>query len=167
MTLFFVAPAVASATAPQPRLGDVVALVSGLCYGLLLIGFRWLGRANAGEASVAVAWGNVLVVPVALLLSPVFGQPLTLGDAESWVAIVLLGTLQVGLAYALVVRAVPHVPVVQTSLILMIEPALNPLWAFAVHGELPHWLAVAGGAVILAAIAVGGVLAGVRRRAAV
>lgn len=159
MTLFFVAPAVSSATAPEPRLGDIVALVSGLSYGLLLLGFRWLGRQGAGEACAAVAWGNAFTGPVALALAPVFGQQLTLGDPTSWAAIVTLGVLQVGLAYALLVRAIPHVPAVQASLILMIEPALNPVLAFAMHGEQPHWLAIVGGAVI-----VGAVLAGNLRR---
>ncbi len=161
MALFFIAPAQGSATAPEPRLGDIIALVSGLSYGLLLLGFRWLGSRGDGEASAAVAWGNAFTGPVAFALAPLFGQQLTLGDAPSWLAIVTLGTLQVGVAYALLVRAIPHVPAVQASLLLMIEPALNPLLAFAVHDERPHALAVGGGALILAAVA-GGSL---RRRA--
>jgi len=34
---------------------------------------------------------------------------------------------------------------------MMIEPALNPLWVWLIHGEAPSRLAIAGGAVILAA----------------
>ena len=56
-------------------------------------------------------------------------------------------------AYALLVRAIPFVPAVQASLILMIEPALNPLLAFAVHGERPHPLALGGGVLIVGAVA--------------
>lgn len=152
MAMFFLAPASSSATAPEPRLGDVIALVSGLSYGLLLLGFRWLGRQGAGEASAAVAWGNAFTGPVALLLAPLFGQTLTLGDAPSWAAILTLGVLQVGLAYALLVRAIPHVPAVTASLILMVEPAFNPLLAYAVHGERPHALAIGGGVLIIAAV---------------
>jgi drug/metabolite transporter (DMT)-like permease len=45
----------------------------------------------------------------------------------------------------------------------MIEPALNPLWAFLALGERPHALALAGGAVILGAVAAGTAVG--RRRA--
>jgi drug/metabolite transporter (DMT)-like permease len=51
------------------------------------------------------------------------------------------------------VRGIAHVPAVRASLLLMVEPALNPLIAFAVHGEAPHALTFAGGAMILGAVA--------------
>ena len=37
----------------------------------------------------------------------------------------------------------------------MIEPALNPVVAYFVHGEMPPLLAIAGGRVIVASVAVG------------
>jgi DME family drug/metabolite transporter len=159
MTLFFLAPATASATAPEPRFGDVLAIVSGASYGVLLIGFRWLGRRGAGEQCAAVAWGNALTAPIALLLAPLLGQTPTAGDPQSWIAITVLGVVQVGVAYTLLVRAMPHVPAVQASLLLMIEPALSPLIAYAVHGETPHWLAIVGGCTIVGSVAAGTALA--------
>lgn len=155
MALFFAADTQASATATDPRLGDAIALVSGLAYGTLLLGFRWLSRHEPGASCAVVAWGNACNVPLTLALSPVVGQSWTTGDAASWASIAVLGTLQVGLAYALLVRAMPHVPAVTASLILMIEPALNPLLAFLVHGEVPNALATAGGALILGAVVAG------------
>jgi DME family drug/metabolite transporter len=159
MTLFFLAPATASATAPEPRFGDVLAIVSGASYGVLLIGFRWLGRRGAGEQCAAVAWGNALTAPIALLLAPLLGQTPTAGDPQSWIAITVLGVVQVGVAYTLLVRAMPHVPAVQASLLLMIEPALSPLIAYAVHDETPHWLAIVGGCTIVGSVAAGTALA--------
>jgi drug/metabolite transporter (DMT)-like permease len=155
MTLCFLAPSASSASAPDPRLGNVLALVSGLSYGLVLLGFRWLGRHGEGEAAGTIAWGNLLGAPLAFALMPFFGQRFTASDAGSWLAILVLGVFQVALAYAWVVRAMPHVPAVQASLILMIEPALNPLLAFLVHGERPHALVLAGGALIVGAVAAG------------
>jgi len=165
LALFFVAPPAVAATAPEPRLGDAIAIASGLSYGLLLLGMRWLGRAGPtgqGEACAAVAWGNACTFPVALLLMPVVGQTFVAGSAQDWLVIAVLGIFQVGLAYALLVRAMPHVGAVQASLLLMVEPALNPLFAFAAHGEAPHWLAVAGGLLILGATALGSLLARAR-----
>jgi len=158
MTLFFVAPSTASATATAPRLGDLIAIASGASFALLLIGFRWLGRAGENENSAAVAWGNALTAPLAFALMPLVGQTPVLGDASDWLVILYLGVIQVGLAYVLLTRAMPHVSAVQASLLLMIEPALNPLIAYAVHGEQPHWLAFAGGTLIVSSVVAGSVL---------
>lgn len=158
MALFFIAPAAASATAPDPRLGDWLALLSGVSYALLLVGFRWLGRRGQDEQCAAIAWGNAVAAPVALLLAPVLGQQLMLPTATDWAVLTVLGTLQVGLAYALLVRAMPHVPAVQAALLLMIEPALNPLIAFAVHGERPTAFAITGGSVIVTAVLLGNLI---------
>jgi drug/metabolite transporter (DMT)-like permease len=130
----------------------------------LLIGFRWLGRSGRGEQSVAVAWDNVVAVPAALVLAPLVGQTPVLGDAASWGAIAFLGVFQIALPYAILMRTVAHVPAIQASLLLMIEPALNPILTFALLGERPHALAVTGGALILGAVVVGAVLSARTRR---
>ncbi len=155
IAMFCFADTDATANATDPRLGDMLALVSGLAYGTLLVGLRWLSQRDANASCAVVAWGNVANVPLALLVGAAMGQSWTAGDAGSWASIVALGTLQVGLAYALLVRAMPQVPAVSASLLLMIEPALNPLLAYLAHGEVPHAAAVVGGLVILLAVAVG------------
>ena len=40
------------------------------------------------------------------------------------------------------------------TLVLLVEPALNPVWAWIVHGERPSTWGFAGGALILGATAV-------------
>jgi drug/metabolite transporter (DMT)-like permease len=155
IAMFFLTDTDASATATDPRLGNLLALVSGLAYGTLLVGLRWLSQRDANASCAVVAWGNVANVPLAWVAGAAMGQGWTSGDASSWVSIAVLGTLQVGLAYALLVRAMPHVPAVSASLLLMIEPALNPLLAYLAHGEVPHAAAVVGGLVILGAVLAG------------
>ncbi len=162
--LFVAAEGRATAIAADPRLGDGIALVSGLAYGALLVGFRWLGRIDPGAASAVVGWGNLCNVPLTLAASQAAVQDWTLGDPASWAAILVLGALQVGLAYALLVRAMPLVPAVTASLILMIEPAVSPLLAWLAHGEAPHALALGGGGVILAAAFLGSLPARAKAR---
>lgn len=157
MLLFFLAPAIKSATAPDPKLGDLFALAAGLSFGIQLIGYRWLGKSGQSEQYAAIAWGNVISAPCALLLTLALGQELTLGDSQSWVAIVFLGVVQIGLSYALLARALPSVMAVEASLLLMIEPALSPFFGYVIHDETPHLLAIAGGVVILVAVAVGSI----------
>lgn len=163
MTLFFVAPAEVQATAPNPRLGDWIAVASGVSYALLLIGMRWLSRAGDGEQSAAVAWGNVLTFPLAFALMPLFGQQPIVGSAQDWAVIGVLGVFQVGLAYAILVRAIAHVPAMRASLVMMVEPVLNSVVTWLVHGEAPHWLAAIGGALILGSVLASSVVARARR----
>jgi drug/metabolite transporter (DMT)-like permease len=155
MTLFFVAPAQTLATAPQPRLGDWLAIASGVSYALLLIGMRWLSRAGGDEQCAAVAWGNLITCPLAFALMPVFAQQPIVGTGRDWLVIGVLGTCQVGLAYAILVRAIRHVPALQASLIMMVEPVLNSVATWLVHGEVPHAIAAAGGALILVSVLLG------------
>ena len=41
----------------------------------------------------------------------------------------------------------------ESSILLLAEPVLNPLWTWAAHGELPTIWAGVGGAVILISLA--------------
>jgi drug/metabolite transporter (DMT)-like permease len=153
MTLCFLAPPTVAATAPDQPLGDWIALASGVGYAALLLGMRWLTRGGGGAASQIAAWGNLCNVPICFALMPLVGQTPDLGTTSDWLVILVLGVFQVGCAYALLARAIPFVPAVQVSLLLMIEPALNPLIALAVHGERPHWLVWLGGTLIVGAVA--------------
>ena len=44
-----------------------------------------------------------------------------------------------------------HVGALEASLLLFVEPALSPVWAWLVNGERPSPLALLGGAVIIGA----------------
>jgi drug/metabolite transporter (DMT)-like permease len=148
IVLFFLGTEKPVATAPDPRHGNMLALGSGITYALMLAGFRWLTLRGHGSSTLAAtALGNaiaaVAVLPMALPVARV-----TVSD----VAVLLyLGVVQVGLAYVLLTRGIRHVPAVEATTLLMIEPAMSPFWAWLVHGERPAMWALAGGAVILGA----------------
>jgi drug/metabolite transporter (DMT)-like permease len=65
--------------------------------------------------------------------------------------ILYLGIFQLGLAYALFARGLRDVPAVEASLLVLLEPVLNPIWTFLLAGERPGPWALAGGALILGA----------------
>jgi drug/metabolite transporter (DMT)-like permease len=147
--LFFVGVDAPAVTAPDPLRGNTLAAFSGLTIGLLFVGLRWLSRRNGGEAAVAVFLGNVIglltLLPAALPLSHV--RPV------DWLLLAYLGFFQIGLAYSLVTRALGHVRALQASMLLLIEPVLNPVWAWLVHGEKPGAWSRLGGGIILGATA--------------
>jgi drug/metabolite transporter (DMT)-like permease len=146
MALFFVGRQQTFVTAPDPVRGNVFAALSGLAYALMLMGLRWMGTRGGAPAS-AVALGNLL----ALLLALPNMLPLGHHGGTDWAVIIYLGVFQIGLAYALLTKAIPHVPALETSLLLFLEPALNPLFAWAIHGEYPGPWALLGGVVIVGA----------------
>ena len=80
-----------------------------------------------------------------------FALPLGSHDASDWALVGYLGVFQIALAYVLVTKALETLPALEASLILLIEPALNPVWAWVFQGERPGAWALAGGGVILGA----------------
>lgn len=148
MLLFFLGRQHVYATAPDPVRGNLLALASGFTYAALLLGLRWMGKTQ-GSPAAAVGLGNLFAFLAALpLILPLGSHP-----AGDWIVIFYLGVFQIALAYLLLARAIHHVPAFETSLLLFLEPALNPLWAWLVHGEVPGPLAIAGGSLIMVATA--------------
>ena len=51
-------------------------------------------------------------------------------------------------------RGIRTLTALEASLLLLLEPALNPLWTMLVHGETPGLLGVIGGGLVLVATTV-------------
>jgi drug/metabolite transporter (DMT)-like permease len=148
MILFFVTRQEPLATAPDPRTGDVLAALSGLTYALTVMGLRWLSRApERGSQMAAMVTGNalvfVLVLPAAL--------PVTGASFMDWSVVTYLGVVQIGVAYMFLARGIEGVPAFEASLLLLVEPALNPVWAWLVLGEQPSAWAIVGAVIIFGA----------------
>lgn len=148
LALFFVSGQGPLETAPDPFRGDLMALASGLTWALTVAGLRWLesGGGPAAGGMTTVAAGNA----IAFLFCLPMALPVGSAGTTDWLVIGYLGVFQIGLAYVLLTRAVRKLPALETSLLLLIEPVINPVWAWLVHGERPAPLALAGCAVILA-----------------
>jgi drug/metabolite transporter, DME family len=148
LTLFFIGVDQPVVTAPDPVRGNLLALVSGFCWALTVCGLRWLtARPGRGSPVAAVASGNL----TAFLVTLPFAVPLGSHSLADWSIVIYLGVFQIALAYLLVTSAINHIPALEASMILLIEPALNPVWAWLMQGEVPGMWAVIGGAVILGA----------------
>jgi DME family drug/metabolite transporter len=138
------------ATAPNPLLGNVLATLSGVAYGLTILGLRWRGRGREGgdDAGLApVVLGNLLAFAVCLP----WALPLRDSRPLDWLGLAYLGVVQIGVSYVLLTRSLRRVQALEASLLLLLEPVLNPLWAWLVKGERPGTWTLAGGAVILLA----------------
>ncbi len=147
LMLFFVGSEVPAASAPDPRLGNTLAAVAGLCWAFTVMGLRRLGTGGRSSSLAPVVAGNA----IACLACLPKALPLTDPVASDGVLIVYLGAFQIGLAYVLVTRGIRHVGALEASLLLLLEPALNPIWSWLVHAETPSTWGLAGGAVIIGA----------------
>lgn len=141
----------ATATAPDPVLGNWLGAASGLAWALTLVTLRRIGGADrSGDATVTgVIAGNVF----ACVGAAPFALPLPAAPAGEWMTLVYLGVFQIGLAYVCLSGAIRRLPALDVSLLLLIEPVLNPIWTWAITGELPGGWTLAGGAVIVGATA--------------
>lgn len=148
MLLFFVGTPRRFATAPNPLLGNALAVACALTWALTLIGYRWLAG-RGGSVAAAATMGNI----VACLIALATGPDLAAGRAVDWTLLLYLGVFQLGLPYVFLARAVPRVRALDVSLMLLVEPVLNPIWAWLLHGETVARSGLAGGLVILGATA--------------
>jgi len=146
--LFFLGMDRPSATAPNPALGNALAAICAVTWAFTVMGYRWLAARGASVAAAAVS-GNITAAIFALAMS----QPLSAGRPADWAVVVFLGVCQLGIPYLFLARAVPQVRALEVGLFLLIEPVLNPIWAWLVHGETPGPATLVGGAVILGATA--------------
>ncbi|MBA3345408.1 MAG: EamA family transporter [Gemmatimonadales bacterium] len=154
LALFFVGVDSPASTAPDPVRGNLLALGSGFFWALTVCGLRWMGAADGvrGSAAVAVVAGNLIAFLVSLPMAlPVGNHP-----PADWGLILYLGVFQIAVAYVLVTRALRSIGALEASLILLIEPVLNPVWAWAFQGERPGLWPLVGGGTILAATAMKG-----------
>ena len=149
LALFFVSAETPVATAPDPVRGNLLATVSGFFWAVTVCGLRWLGAGDGSHGSpvAAVVSGNLTAFLVALPMA----LPLGGHGVVDWAVVTYLGVFQIAVAYVLVTSGLRKIPALEASLILLIEPVLNPVWAWLFQGERPGPWALMGGAIILGA----------------
>ena len=124
--------------------GNILALLSGVCYGAMNVFMRKCGKLAPADN---VFWGNLLAFA---LMLPFMDHP----ELSRWNIgmILFMGVFQLGLAYVLYVIAIPYVPALEATIITVLEPILNPMWVMLFYGEKPSILTLLGGAIVLLAI---------------
>lgn len=138
--------------------GDVLAVLSGVAFAAMTVALR---RQKDTSALESIILGN--------LLAFVIGLPWIAGAPplapSGWIALALLGIVQLGVSYALYARAIRHVSALEAVLIPVVEPILNPLWVLLFMREKPSGWALIGGAIVLSAVTLRAIVS-LRARAA-
>lgn len=137
MTLFFMGDL--EMTSLQ---GILIALASGV----FLAGMMLAQRYNHPERhEAAIFWGNILVVILFLPSAVSTGMP----APTEWAMLAFLGIIQIGVGYMFFTYGLKRVLAIESALIAMLEPVLNPVWVMIGYGEMPSRGAAIGGGIIL------------------
>lgn len=121
--------------------GNVLALISGFFYAVVFLIKKIPG--SDFESSALISFGLNFVIGIPFYMRE--------GDwgATNVVTIIVLGIVQIGLAYIFLNMALDKVPPVGASLISMIEPVLNPVLVAIFYGETIGAVSLVGAAIVL------------------
>ncbi len=123
-----------------------IALVSGLGYAAVMIFLRVLRDVSSRWLTVVNhLFGGLVLLPLIVSLSSPSPAQLAF--------LFVYGGVQMGIPYWLVARGLRSVSPQEAGTITLLEPILNPLWAYLVVAEVPSSFEWIGGLFILGALA--------------
>lgn len=126
------------------RLGIVLGISGAVLWAGSML---FLRQAKNSSTAWPLSLGNFMAA--GLCLPFMFDQVPTWPDI---LGVLGLGIVSIGAGYAVFSYAIKEVKALDAILICSIEPFINPLWVFLFVGELPGPSAMAGGAIVLAAV---------------
>lgn len=127
-------------------LGNVLAIVSGLTFALVFVCNKRPDTEPEQSVMLGFLINTIVWTPFA------FFDPNITADPVAWGFVVLMGTIQVGLAYVFFSIGIKRTSALLACLIVAIEPVLNPVWVALATSEMPGRYALAGGIVIILTI---------------
>jgi drug/metabolite transporter (DMT)-like permease len=130
--------------------GAALAVAGALTLSLYHVIGRGLRDALPLSAYVLGVWSTAAATLAVLALVarvPVFGYPL-----RTFALLLALAVVPTVIGHGLVNRSLRHIPAPTVGLFLLGEPIAASLLAYAVFGETPGRLTIAGGVLVLAAL---------------
>lgn len=126
--------------------GDLVAVASGVFFAAMFIVTEGVSEEARFNGIMQGQLLTALVgLPVLFATKPVF-------SAQAVIGILVLGILQIGVAYVFYAIAIQKAPLLTCTLLGVLEPLLNPLWVYLFAGENPGVWSLVGGVIVVTAI---------------
>ncbi len=128
--------------------GNAIAVLSGaLMAGVFLLS----GESSKDERISGILFGH--------LLTSIIGIPFLFFtensfDTVSVISLLILGVVQLGIPYVLLMLALEHCPPFACSILSAIEPLLNPVWVVLFDGESPTAISIFGGIIVIVSITI-------------
>jgi DME family drug/metabolite transporter len=142
------------ATDDQTTLGLVLAGASAATFALTTVmGHTLAQRVDAvALTTCATAAGAVALSPF-LVIATMAGEPVLANDPGSWVLLLYLGVVTMALAYGLLFSGLRTTSGSAATVATLVEPISAALLAVLLLGERLTWTTLAGGVLILVAVA--------------
>jgi drug/metabolite transporter (DMT)-like permease len=126
-------------------LGKLAALAVAVCSAINVTLVKWLKDFDLRPATLI---GAAIAAATGFALGDAFAV-----GGFSIAALFGLGLLQMTIGLTLFFSALKRLPPVEVTLIALLEPVLGPIWTWLAVGEEPSTGTLAGGAILLAALA--------------
>ena len=126
--------------------GNIVSIFNGITFAGISI---FLRLQKDGNPALSMYLGNVISAVAGLPLMWNAGMP----DTISLLFLLLAGLL-VAVSYTLYAKASTGLSALETVLIPIIDPVMNPVWVFLFLDERPGALTIVGAAVILVSVTI-------------
>ncbi len=137
--------------------GNILAALSGVSFAFFTIFMR---MQKNGSPLESVLLGNIITAIIGLPF--VFSSsPGTTG----WLFLVLLGTVQLSIPYILYSTAIKELTALETVLITVIEPILNPIWVLLLLNEVPGTWSIVGGIIVILTIIIRYIIINISKKA--
>ena len=137
----------------QPVAGAVIGVIAGFTYAAFLLVYRHANR-TPGPRSGPLLDSTIGMMAGALACA-VFDPHFTFApglQADRWLVLLAVGSQVIG--WLLIGTALPRLPVVETSVLLLGQPVFAVIWSVLIFGERLSLLQWAGAAIVLAGVAV-------------
>jgi drug/metabolite transporter (DMT)-like permease len=144
------APTAGATAAPQPAWGNALALAGAVCMGGYLLAARAAQQQLDFLGFVARSYGTAAVVLAVAVL--VTGTPASGFDARTWLALVGLALVAQLIGHGGTNWSLRHLGPAFVAVVLVAEPVLASLLAWAILGEPVTAPVAAGGVLVLAGI---------------
>lgn len=142
----------AAAYGDAPVRGAILSIVNALVYTTFLLLFRRVSRGlrlPVGPQLEATAGAVVATLAIGPLVDSGFSLAWS-WPAHGWLLALALGSQVIG--WLLILGALPRLPALETSVILLMQPVLTVVWAQLIFGEQPSGLQWAGIALVLVGV---------------
>jgi len=132
-------------------LGNVLAIISGFTFACIFVCNKRPDTNPEQSVMLGFLANAIIFTPFAFFDATIL--PIYV-DVIPWLFIALMGVIQVGLAYVFFTIGIKQTPALLASLIVALEPVLNPIWVAVFTPERPGRYALFGGIVIVITVAV-------------
>jgi drug/metabolite transporter (DMT)-like permease len=126
--------------------GDSLSFLAAFAFAVMVVVTRWRHDVSMAPATCLAQ----LILVVIFLPFASLGE--IAGGDVGWLA--TLGIGQIGLGFALLTVGARLIPAAQVGLITLLEVVLGPIWVWLALDERPSTLTLAGGAIVIGAIAI-------------